>query len=73
MLSLTAWLGKRTAGTAWEQAGNYLFWTSFCVLGQPGAVLLYYDLLNPAGDGGAAGSAGAAAGGGMPSPSGGRW
>ena len=28
--------------TAFEQAGNYTFWVSFCFVGQPLSVLLYY-------------------------------
>jgi len=42
MLPLTAWLRATTKGTAFSQAGNYLFWVTFCFVGQPLSVLLYY-------------------------------
>ena len=42
MLPVSAWLKRCTRGTAFEQSGNYLFWVTFCFVGQPAAVLLYY-------------------------------
>jgi len=42
MLPISKWLKNRTRGTTFEQAGNYLFWITFCVLGQPLCVMLYY-------------------------------
>ena len=43
MLPLSSWLKRKTRGTTFEPAGNYLFWITFCFLGQPAAVLLYYS------------------------------
>ena len=42
MLPVSSWIKRKTKATAFEQAGNYLFWVTFCFLGQPAAVLLYY-------------------------------
>ena len=42
MLPISAMLKRQTKGTAFEQAGNYLFWMTFCFIGQPACVLLYY-------------------------------
>jgi diacylglycerol O-acyltransferase-1 len=42
MLPLSAWLKRTTRGTAFAQSGNYLFWITFCFVGQPACVLLYY-------------------------------
>ena len=42
MLPLSSLLKKRTQGTAFEQSGNFLFWITFCLVGQPLCVLLYY-------------------------------
>ena len=42
MLPLSSWLKRRAAGTAFEQVGNYLFWVTFCFIGQPLCVLLYF-------------------------------
>jgi len=42
MLPLSSLLKKRTRGTAFEQSGNFLFWITFCFIGQPLCVLLYY-------------------------------
>ena len=42
MLPLSSYIKRKTKGTAFEQAGNYLFWVTFCFVGQPAAVMLYY-------------------------------
>ena len=42
MLPVTAWIRRTTRGTPFEQSGNYLFWVTFCFVGQPLCVLLYY-------------------------------
>ena len=42
MLPLSKLLRRYTQGTAFEQAGNFLFWVTFCFVGQPLCVLLYY-------------------------------
>jgi len=42
MLPISSWIKRKTAGTTFEQAGNFLFWTTFCFIGQPLCVLLYY-------------------------------
>ena len=42
MLPLSALLFQRTRGTAFEQSGNFLFWITFCFVGQPLCVILYY-------------------------------
>ena len=39
LVSVSAEINKRTRGTAFDQLGNYLFWISFCFLGQPLAIL----------------------------------
>eukprot|EP00948_MAST-09A_sp_MAST-9A-sp1_P001747 g1747.t1 len=37
------YLHKNFGKTGWgSQIGNYIFWVSFCIVGQPMAVLLYY-------------------------------
>ena len=41
-MSLSKLLRRYTQGTAFEQAGNFLFWVTFCFVGQPLCVLLYY-------------------------------
>ena len=43
LLPLSAWLMRRTRGTAFDQVGNYLFWSTFCFIGQPLCVVLYYE------------------------------
>ena len=45
LVRVSVWIDRRTRRTPFAQLGNYLFWISFCFLGQPAAVLLYYDLL----------------------------
>ncbi len=42
MLPLTSWIKRASKGTAFDQAGNYIFWTTFCFIGQPMSVLMYY-------------------------------
>jgi len=42
MLPLSSWLKRKTKGTSFAQAGNFLFWVTFCFIGQPLCVLLYY-------------------------------
>ena len=42
MLPLSAWMRRKTRGSAFEQSGNFLFWITFCFVGQPLCVQLYY-------------------------------
>ena len=42
MVSASAWINRKVAGTEFNQLGNYIFWISFCFFGQPLLVLLYY-------------------------------
>ncbi len=39
LIGLTNWTARKLKN---EQAGNVIFWLSFCIFGQPMAVLLYY-------------------------------
>ncbi|KAL3928556.1 MAG: hypothetical protein SGPRY_002336 [Prymnesium sp.] len=43
MLFISAKISRATKDTAWSQLGNYIFWIAFCLLGQPAAVLLYFN------------------------------
>ena len=43
MLFVTAKISRATKGTAFSQLGNYMFWLTFCFIGQPAAVLLYFN------------------------------
>lgn len=36
---LTEWLMRRYKN---QQVGNYIFWLSFCIVGQPAAIMMYY-------------------------------
>jgi diacylglycerol O-acyltransferase-1 len=40
LIALTDWTAKKLKN---DQAGNVIFWLSFCIFGQPMAVLLYYS------------------------------
>ena len=44
LVSLTAYINRKVEGTAFSQLGNFLFWLTFCIVGQPCAVLVYYYL-----------------------------
>ena len=35
----TNWLKKRLKN---DQIGNYIFWVTFCIVGQPTSLILYY-------------------------------
>jgi diacylglycerol O-acyltransferase-1 len=39
LVLLTEYLKKRLKSDTW---GNYLFWITFCMVGQPVSVLTYY-------------------------------
>jgi diacylglycerol O-acyltransferase-1 len=39
LIALTEWTARKLKN---DQAGNVIFWLSFCIFGQPMAVLLYY-------------------------------
>jgi diacylglycerol O-acyltransferase-1 len=39
LIHATTWYMRRSPGSSF---GNYFFWISFCILGQPMCVLLYY-------------------------------
>jgi len=43
-VSLSARINRKVEGTAYSQVGNFLFWLTFCIVGQPVAVLVYYYL-----------------------------
>ena len=42
MLPISAYIHRTTRGTAFEQSGNFLFWLTFCFVGQPLCVISYY-------------------------------
>jgi diacylglycerol O-acyltransferase 1 len=42
MLIVSAKIEQYCKDTPFSQLGNYLFWLTFCFLGQPAAVLLYF-------------------------------
>jgi diacylglycerol O-acyltransferase-1 len=39
LLYATAWLKKRLKS---DQVGNLIFWVTFCIVGQPTSLILYY-------------------------------
>ena len=39
LIMISDWIRKRNKEQQW---GNIIFWVSFCILGQPICVLLYY-------------------------------
>ena len=39
MMFATGWLKKRLKN---DQIGNYIFWVTFCIVGQPTSLILYY-------------------------------
>lgn len=42
LIYLTKSLDKKLRGSPFEQIGNVVFWISFCIVGQPLCILLYY-------------------------------
>ena len=47
LIALTNWTARKLKN---DQAGNIIFWLSFCIFGQPMAVILYYmDFMGKAG------------------------
>ena len=40
LISFTKWLDRKVTGGS--QFGNVVFWVTFCILGQPLCIILYY-------------------------------
>ena len=47
LIAVTKGLDNALKGTSFEQVGNFVFWFSFCFVGQPLCLLLYYTALSP--------------------------
>ena len=45
LVSVSSAISKAVHRTPFQQLGNFLFWITFCFVGQPLCVLLYYNLL----------------------------
>ena len=39
LMFATGWLKKKLKN---DQIGNYIFWVTFCIVGQPTSLILYY-------------------------------